>query len=551
MNPQVIITGMHRSGTSLAGNILSYAGYYMGEESDMMKSNQYNLTGYFENQRVVDLNDKILEHFEGSWIDPFSFLKNYRTSEVFAQEIQTLITEFSRHNHFALKDPRFCLTLPEWIDFLDHPKMLVCVRHPDEVAQSILSRDHIPLQVSLSVREIYYSTLYEVLQNQEYFQLDYNLLLKDPEPVLKNLFTFLDLPEERIPGAIRLIHQGLKHHNAGERKWRTKSDPVLIKLDDQTFECVKNGERYHLHYEGEVQNIRFLNLPILIHSLEFLPAVNYSIGGYEGLDGRLIFLTPEDKVFIKNAPESLDISFVVEQWYEKAIWGLRYFKPNTADWKWNLSTITELDKSKNTVTLSTDFFIVLDFTIPNLVQFEWIPLNDAVIFEIMNRKDCPEEMIKIIEKHATWVSENCFYFFSPPQPIIFLRNLGVRIVSLNIRIISHGDAAKEEIFWLINTQYHIGRIEYHQTILKSQQNLEITQNQLLHTKQELDLTNNHLQSTKNQLLHTKQELDLTNNHLQSTKNQLNATLNSITFKTGRFILFPIQIFYRLYLTIRK
>jgi hypothetical protein len=544
MSPQVIITGMHRSGTSLVGNILSHAGYYMGEESDMMKGNQYNLAGYFENHKVVDLNDKILEHFGGTWIDPFSFLKNYRASEVFAQEIQSLLIQFSKHHHFALKDPRFCLTLPEWIHFLDHPKFVVCVRHPDEVAQSILSRDHIPPKVSLSVREIYYSTLYEVLQNQEYFQLDYNLLLKDPESVLQNLFTFLDLPEERIPGAMRLIHQGLKHHNAGEVLWSPKSDPVLIKLDDQTFECVKKGERYHLRYKGKVQNIRFLNLPILIHSLEFLPAVNYSIGGYEGLDGRLIFLTPEDKIFIENAPESLDISFVIEQWYEKAIYGLRYFKPNTADWKWNLSTITELDKSIKTEKLTADFSIVLDFTIPNIVQFEWIPLNDAVIFEIMNRKDCPDEMIKIIENQATWVSENSFYFFSPPQPIIFHRDLGVRIVSLNIRVISHGDAAKEKIFWLINTQYHKGRIEYHQTILKSQQNLEITQNQLLNTKLELD-------QTHYQLLNTKLELDQTHYQLESTKNELDATINSITFKIGRFILFPIQFFYKLYLTIRK
>jgi hypothetical protein len=369
-----------------------------------------------------------------------------------------------------------------------------------------------------------------MLQNHEYFELDYNLLLKEPETILKNLFAFLDLNQDRIPSAIRLIHQGLKHHNADGRKWITKSDPVLVNIDGKTFECVKKGDRYHLHYEGNVENIQFLNLPILIHSLEFFPDVHFNILGYEGVDGRLIFLTSEDKIALDNAPESFEMSFVIEQWYEKAIWGLRYFIPNTADWKWTLSTITETGKSIKSQKLTIDYSVILDFTIPDLVQHEWIPLNDAVIFEIMNRKECPNEIVKIIEKEATWVGENYFYFFSPPRPIIFFKELWDGMKSLDIKIESHGHVAKEKIFWLINSHYHKERIEYHETLLKSQQNLENTQNQLFITNQELHQT--YIQ-------------------LKSTQNQLNATLNSVTFKTGRIILFPLLYFYNLYRKLKK
>src|SRR3974377_1170232 len=66
----ICVTGMHRPGPSPGAGLLQRHGLWLGDEADMMPANPYNPDGYFENDRVVEINDAILAAFGGSWNTP-------------------------------------------------------------------------------------------------------------------------------------------------------------------------------------------------------------------------------------------------------------------------------------------------------------------------------------------------------------------------------------------------------------------------------------------------------------------------------------------------
>jgi len=60
MAMQIIIMGMHRSGNSLAAQLLHTLGAYAGGEEDLLPATEDNQKGYLERQDVVDLNEYVL-----------------------------------------------------------------------------------------------------------------------------------------------------------------------------------------------------------------------------------------------------------------------------------------------------------------------------------------------------------------------------------------------------------------------------------------------------------------------------------------------------------
>ena len=63
-----IIVGMHRSGTSLMGNILSDSGVHMGDRQLAPASD--NPKGFFEDRDFYDINRRILSDNAASWNEP-------------------------------------------------------------------------------------------------------------------------------------------------------------------------------------------------------------------------------------------------------------------------------------------------------------------------------------------------------------------------------------------------------------------------------------------------------------------------------------------------
>ena len=113
----VAIAGMHRSGTSMVTRLLNLCGLYLGREEDFLPSTEYNIEGYWENTKFLEMNDEILASFGGGWDLPPSLETGWEKSAHLAplkDSSRQIIDGLSQQPVWGWKDPRNSLTLPFW-----------------------------------------------------------------------------------------------------------------------------------------------------------------------------------------------------------------------------------------------------------------------------------------------------------------------------------------------------------------------------------------------------------------------------------------------------
>lgn len=139
-----VITGMHRSGTSLAASIVGRLGVDLGPSTHFLPARPDNERGYFENKNVTRLNDAFLRHNGAEWDSPPALQPGWELSFEFVEfrttASQILASTFTG-SRGAVKDPRLSLTLPMWQTVVDVDPVIVLVRHPSEVVASLERRD--------------------------------------------------------------------------------------------------------------------------------------------------------------------------------------------------------------------------------------------------------------------------------------------------------------------------------------------------------------------------------------------------------------------------
>lgn len=143
----VLVLGMHRSGTSAMGGLLSQLG--CDSPKTLMPPHETNPKGFFESVAICRLNDDILASAGSSWDDwqPFNpaWFDSPRAAEFAARAGEVLKDEFGASCLFVLKDPRICRFLPFWKGVFAaadiRPVVVHTHRNPFDVAQSLHSRD--------------------------------------------------------------------------------------------------------------------------------------------------------------------------------------------------------------------------------------------------------------------------------------------------------------------------------------------------------------------------------------------------------------------------
>ncbi len=136
-NNPIIITGMHRSGTSLITRALWYSGVFLPPPLDQ------NL----ETKWMISINDHLLKVFQGSWDSPDTYIRNVKRKELFEIRYKNFLVEMA-YNHltpldnmrWCWKDPRTTLTIPFWDKFFPESKILFIIRNPIDVAISLKER---------------------------------------------------------------------------------------------------------------------------------------------------------------------------------------------------------------------------------------------------------------------------------------------------------------------------------------------------------------------------------------------------------------------------
>ncbi len=210
----IVVLGMHRSGTSLITSILSKAGFYIGEEADLMKGTRWNRDGYFERWSVVELNNIILDLCDGSWDSPPDEKDIIKIK--IDPKIKSLLKVYLDHDKSVIKDPRMCITFPVWQKVLgENVRIINVIREPHAVALSLMRRDKIPLQKGIDLLHIYTERVSKYSKNYPVYSLRYEDLFSDRrKEILKGLSDFLGINTELEEIAKQVINPDLNHYKS-------------------------------------------------------------------------------------------------------------------------------------------------------------------------------------------------------------------------------------------------------------------------------------------------------------------------------------------------
>jgi hypothetical protein len=132
-----IITGMHRSGTSLAASILQSAGVHIGRR--LMEATEFNAKGHFENLDFFEFHLDVFRSL-GVNIDGWTLQENLQIDEPLIDRAKQLIEQNSLSSIWGWKEPRTTLFLDFWAKLLPEARFLLIYRSPWEVADSLYRR---------------------------------------------------------------------------------------------------------------------------------------------------------------------------------------------------------------------------------------------------------------------------------------------------------------------------------------------------------------------------------------------------------------------------
>lgn len=133
----LIITGMHRSGTSLTASLLQNAGLDIGDR--LMEAAFSNVKGHFENLDFVEFHQNVLDSQglnQAGWV-----LENdIDVAQEYIEQAKELIEKNQSKTFWGWKDPRTTLFLDFWAELVPKSRFLFVYRSPTEVVDSLYRR---------------------------------------------------------------------------------------------------------------------------------------------------------------------------------------------------------------------------------------------------------------------------------------------------------------------------------------------------------------------------------------------------------------------------
>lgn len=173
----VIVLGMHRSGTSAIAGYLHGLGLEL-PSSALEPHPQDNPEGYFEPQRMVQLNNRLLGALGLTWhaTRPISAAElNDPALEPLKAEIQEYLAEVCQPGRkLVFKDPRLCRLLPVWLPLIQHycpsPCVVRVVRNANAVADSLARRAERPALAGAAITDRFKATLLWLRYNLDAWQ---------------------------------------------------------------------------------------------------------------------------------------------------------------------------------------------------------------------------------------------------------------------------------------------------------------------------------------------------------------------------------------------
>jgi hypothetical protein len=226
---------MHRSGTSAMARMLSLAGGTL--PGNIIQPGPDNPTGFWEPADMVGLNDRILASVGSRWDDVFGHRAGpaawERRAEFMAEARAFVADGYGDAPAAVLKDPRASLLVRFWDEALRaetrRPLYIVMVRHPLEVAASIVARGDASEATAVMAWTACMLSVERDTRGLDRLFVDYDDLLTDWCGVLDRVRTAsgeaVPVPPAEVAFAIdAFLSPDQRHHRAGEADLAARGD---------------------------------------------------------------------------------------------------------------------------------------------------------------------------------------------------------------------------------------------------------------------------------------------------------------------------------------
>jgi hypothetical protein len=234
-NKVVLVSGMHRSGTSaLMAGVHQVLG--VNVENTKEKAAEDNLKGFFEDTKVTGLNDQILVSIGASW-DSLSTPEILDFSDahfnLYRQEALNIVEEYTKDNYiWGIKDPRLSILMPFWEnvirEFTSDIFRIIALRHPLEVALSQKKRhEKFPeyhfcgedLRYTINLWFLYNIRLLKNLSDDRNLITSFDRLLDNPANEIRRIGSLVGV-EANSEGldeySNSFLEKQMKHHNVDQ-----------------------------------------------------------------------------------------------------------------------------------------------------------------------------------------------------------------------------------------------------------------------------------------------------------------------------------------------
>ena len=193
----LLVTGMHRSGTSAVAGLLCQHGFSAGKT--LLEPWEDNAKGFFENQHILNINEHLLSHFKCSWDVPFLLPKDWHLDpalKVYEEELDGILNiEFDNESNILIKDPRLCVLFPWYQQYFNSRNIafhcIIVIRHPLEIAASLNRRNGFGEKRSLLLWYFYMSQIEEKSRTANRLFVSYDDLIQNYKKASKQLFGWI------------------------------------------------------------------------------------------------------------------------------------------------------------------------------------------------------------------------------------------------------------------------------------------------------------------------------------------------------------------------
>ena len=200
----------------MVAHALSLCGLDLGPEDQLLAADAWNSDGYWENRKLVELDDWALERLGGTWDMPPAVRATDELRTSFVAAAQQAVADVGFGEPWAWKDPRACLLADLWQQAFEDLRFVVVVRSPVEVVLSLLRRGATSAQLPLSLWSTYYSELLARVPPADRVVVSYDAFLADPSGSVERLVDRLGIDATSVQRqqAASAVDVGFRHHAA-------------------------------------------------------------------------------------------------------------------------------------------------------------------------------------------------------------------------------------------------------------------------------------------------------------------------------------------------